>query len=413
MKPSRFPLPLSLLLLALTATSSAENWNQFRGPALDGMVSAPGLPVEWNEGSILWKAPLMGTGQSSPAQWGDKLFLTGASPDGGERHVMCLSAADGSLLWSDTVPSASPEAIHKMNSHATPSCATDGEVVVAFFGPGGLHAWDLDGGKRWGLDLGSFPGTWGVGASPVLVDGLVIQNCDSEGGSRLVAVEAATGKIVWETPRPAKPKGGWSTPTLIEFEGRRELVLNGEEAVRAYDPASGKELWSCAAPTGRGEPVPVFAEGRIHVVCGKPGETYCVKPGGSGDVTSTHRLWTAARKGGRDLPTPALVDGILLVSSMSGVATAYDAASGAPYFTERLGEGIEIAAAPLVANDLVYFQTVHGGEVIVVRPGKTLDIVARNPLGESAKDETFRSVPVPLGDRLLLRGASTLYCVGR
>jgi outer membrane protein assembly factor BamB len=410
----KLPRPLlALASLALASTASAENWNQFRGPALDGVVSAPDLPVNWNEGSIRWKSELKGTGQSSPAQWGERLFLTGASADGTERYVMCLSAADGSLLWEDTLPCPSPEAIHNMNSRATPSCATDGEIVVAFFGPAGLHAWDLAGKKRWGLELGSFPGTWGVGASPVIVDGLVIQNCDSEGVSRLVAVEISSGKIVWDTPRPEKPKGGWSTPTLIEFEGRRELVLNGEEAVRAYDPATGRELWSCAAPTGRGEPVPVFAEGRLHVVCGKPGETYCVKPGGAGDVTSTHQLWTAGRKGGRDLPTPAVVDGILLVSSMSGIATAYDAATGEPYFTERLGEGIEVAAAPLVANGLVYFQIVHGGDVVVVRLGKSLEIVARNSLGDSAKGQTFRSLPVPLGDRLLLRGASTLYCVGR
>lgn len=394
------------------ATLSAENWNQFRGPALDGVVSSPGLPVNWNEASIVWKAPLKGKGQSSPVQWGEKLFLTGASADGKERYVMCLSAVDGKSLWEDTVPSAEPEAIHKMNSHATASCATDGQVVVAYFGPAGLHAWDLEGKKKWSLDLGVSGGTWGFAASPVIVDGRVIQNCDSEGPSRLVAVDLTTGEIAWETPRETKPKGGWSTPILIEFEGRRELIVNGEFGVQAYDPATGKELWFCEAPTGRGEPVPVYSNGKLYVVCGKPGDAYCVKPGGSGKVTATHRLWTTARKGGRDLPTPVVLDDILLISSMSGVASAYDAETGAIQFTERLGEGIEIAAAPLLANGLAYFQLVHGGDVIVVRPGRSLEIVARNSLGDSAKDETFRSAPVPLGDRVLLRGGSTLYCVG-
>jgi len=402
-------LAASLLLPPL----AAENWSQFRGPNLDGTVAAPGLPVTWNEGSIRWKAALKGAGQSSPAQWGDKLFLTGASPDGKERHVMCLSAKDGSTIWERTVACAAPEAIHKMNSHATPSCATDGRIVAAYFGPAGLHAWDLDGKKLWSLDLGVSGGTWGFAASPVIVDGRVVQNCDTEGPSRLVAVDAASGKIVWETPREAKPKGGWSTPTLIEHEGRRELVLNGEFGVQAYDPATGKELWFCEAPTGRGEPVPVYAHGKLYVVCGKPGDAYCVKPGGSGKVAATHRLWTAPRKGGRDLPTPAVVGDVLFVSSMSGIASAYDAGTGAALFSERLGEGIEIAAAPLVANGLLYFQVVHGGEVIVVKPGGTLEIVARNSLGEGAKGETFRAVPVPLGDRLLVRGGTTLYCVGK
>jgi len=405
----------SLLLAILLPFGSliAENWNQFRGPILDGTVSAPDLPVNWNGTSIRWKVTLKGAGQSSPAQWGEKLFLTGASPDGKERYVQCLSAKDGSTLWEDTVPCAQPEAIHKMNSHATPSCATDGKIVAAYFGPGGLHAWDLDGKKLWSYETGVSGGTWGFAASPVIVDGKVIQNLDSEGPSRLVALDAATGKVVWDTPREAKPKGGWSTPTLIEHEGRGELILNGEFGVQAYDPATGKELWFCEAPTGRGEPVPVQAHGKLYVVCGKPGDAYCVKPGGSGKVTATHRLWTAPRKGGRDLPTPAVVGDILFISSMSGIASAYDAATGAVHFTERLGEGLEIAAAPLVANGLVYLQTVHGGEVIVVKPGKTLEIVAKNSLDEGAKAETFRAVPVPLGDRILLRGGSTLYCVGK
>ncbi len=406
---------LVCLFLSLFSFGSlwAENWNQFRGPHLDGTVSAPDLPMKWSEASIRWKVPLRGAGQSSPVQWGERLYLTGASPDGKERYLMCLSSLDGSTIWEQTVSCAVPESIHKMNSFATPTCATDGKIVVGYFGPAGLHAWDLAGKKLWLIDLGVSGGTWGFAASPVIVDGKVIQNCDTEGPSRLVAVDGATGKIVWETPREAKPKGGWSTPTLIEREGRRELILNGEFGVQGYDPETGKELWFCEAPTGRGEPVPVYAEGRLYVVCGKPGDAYCVRPGGSGTVTATHRLWTAPRKGGRDLPTPAVVGGILFVSSMSGIGSAYDAETGAVLFSERLGEGIEIAAAPLIANGLIYFQVVQGGDVIVVKPGKTLEIVARNRLGESAKDETFRAVPVPLGDRILLRGGTTLYCLGK
>jgi outer membrane protein assembly factor BamB len=400
-------------LVLLATTLHAENWNQFRGPRLDGALVAPGLPAQWDASKILWKATLKGSGQSSPAQWEDKLFLTGGSVDGKQRFMMCLSSKDGATLWEDTIACATPEAIHDMNSYATPSCATDGKIVVAYFGPGGLHGWDLDGKKLWSLDLGVGGGTWGFAASPVIVDGKVIQNCDSEGPSRLVAVDATTGKIAWETPRETKPKGGWSTPTLIEHEGRRELVLNGEFGVQAYDPVTGKELWFCEAPTGRGEPVPVYAHGKLYVVCGKPGDAYAVKPGGSGKVTATHRLWLAPRKGGRDIPTPVVVGDTLFISSMSGVASAYDAESGATLFTERLGEGIEIAAAPLVANGLAYFQTVNGGDVIVVKPGKTLEIVSRNSLGDAAKGETFRAVPVPMGDRVLLRGGSSLYCVGK
>ena len=405
--------PLLFVSLVLPLSAWADNWTQFRGPGAQGVIENPALPSTWDESAIKWKAALKGSGQSSPVIWGDKLFLTSASADGRERYVICLSATDGKILWEDTITCEKPEDIHAMNSYATPSCATDGKHVVAFFGPGGLHSYDLNGKKEWSMPLGDFTGTWGIAASPVIVDGKVIQNCDSEGPSRLVAVDLATSKIAWETPRETKPKGGWSTPALIEHEGKKELVLNGEFGVQSYDPATGRELWFCEAPTGRGEPVPVYAHGKLYVVCGKPGDAYCVTPGGSGNVTATNRLWLAPRKGGRDLPSPSVVGDFLVISSMSGIVSSYDTATGAVHYSERLGESMEIAAAPIVANGLIYYQTVKGGDVVILRPGKSIDVVAVNSLGEGAKDETFRALPVALGNHLLLRAGSTLYCVGK
>lgn len=405
-------------LLALAAclssleTTAEENWPQFRGPTGRGHSESAELPVSWNETNIAWKAELKGSGQSSPVNWGDRIFLTGASDDGTERYVQCLSRKDGTVLWNATIENGKPEEFHAMNSRATPSCATDGEHVVAFFGPAGLHCFTVEGEKKWSVDLGDFPGSWGIAASPILFDGKVIQNCDATGASRLVALDLADGSIAWETPREDKPRGGWSSPILIDYEGRQELVLNGEFGVRAYDPNSGKELWFCKGFNGRGSPMPDYANGKLYVVNGKPGDTYCVKPGGSGDVTDTHMLWHAPRKGGRDLPSPSVVDDYLFISSMSGIATCYDAETGKPHYVERLGEGVEIAAAPLAANGLLYLQTVKGGDVIVIRPGEELDIVAVNSLGSDAEDEIFRSTISPIGKQLFIRSGTTLYCVG-
>lgn len=402
-----------LLTVCALGSAVADNWYQFRGPTGRGHIEDANIPTSWDESKIAWKVDLGGDGQSSPVTWGDKLFLTGASEDGSERYVMCLSAKDGSTLWKETVESKHPEEFHKMNSRATPSCATDGNTVVAFFGPAGLHAWSVDGEKKWGLDLGDFPGSWGIAASPIIVDGKVIQNCDNEGPSKLLAVDIETGETVWETEREAKPKGGWSTPILIENGGKKELVLNGEFGVNAYDPETGKDLWFCKGFNGRGSPVPDFADGKLYVVNGKPGDVYCVEPGGSGDVTDSKMIWHAARKGGRDLPSPAVVDGTLFVSSMSGIASCYNAETGETYYSERLSEkGIEVAAAPLVADGLIYLQTVSGGDVVVIRLGKELDIVSVNSLGDAAKDEIFRATVVPMGDKVLLRSGRTLYCVG-
>jgi outer membrane protein assembly factor BamB len=203
-------------------------------------------------------------------------------------------------------------------------------------------------------------------------------------------------------------RGGWSTPIVIEVAGRRELVLSGEPGVNAYDPATGRELWFSQSPAGRGEPVPVFAHGLLYVVCGLAGNTYALKPGGSGDVTATHRVWEAKRTGGRDQPGPAIVGDFVLISSMSGILTSYDAKTGKIHFTERLGAAI--AASPLVANGLVYFQ-MENGEVIVIKPGATLEIVARNSIGASG-GEIFRAGLAPIQGQLFARSRNVVYCIG-
>ena len=409
----KLPILTVLTLSACTLSAVAENWYQFRGPTGRGHTGVKDVPVSWDENSVVWKAELKGSGQSSPVTWEDKIFLTGASEDGNERTVMCINGKDGSMIWGESVPCDNPEEIHKMNSRATPSCATDGKMVVAFFGPGGLHGFTVDGEKKWSVDLGEFPGGWGIAASPILVDGHVIQNTDSMGESKLIAFDINTGEKAWSTKREAKPRGGWSTPILIDNNGKKELVLNGEFGVRGYDAESGKELWFCKGFNGRGAPVPDFADGKIYVVNGKPGDTYCVKPGGKGDVTDSHMVWHAARKGGRDLPSPAVVDGKLFVTSMSGIASCYDAETGKAYYSERLNseQGIEIAAAPLVANGLIYLPTVNGGDVVVIRPGKELDIVAVNSLGSQSEGEIFRATLTPYDGNVLIRSGGTLYAV--
>ena len=239
----------------------------------------------------------------------------------------------------------------------------------------------------------------------------MIQNCDAEGPSKLIAFDKKSGNVIWETERVEKPRGGWSTPILIDVAGvgeRQELVLNGEFGVRGYDPKSGNELWFCEAFNGRGSPVPDYANGLLYVVNGKPGDTYAVKPGGSGNVTETHMAWNSRRHGGRDLPSPAAVGDYVLIASMSGILTSYDANSGATHYSERLDA--EFAGSPLVANGLVYFQSISG-ETVVVKPGKTLEIVSRNPIG-AASDEIFRATLAPIERQLFARSQNTVYCIG-
>ncbi len=304
MSVNRRLLLASLMCASLCqcAVDAEGDWPQWRGPSSDGNSTESNIPVTWDDKSVVWKTELPGNGQSSPVILGDRIFLTSSLEAGKQRVVFGLDRKTGKLLWQETVWTGTPEATHKMNGWATATCATDGKHVVAFFGKGGIHGFDLDGKKLWSKDLGKFDGPWGAAASPLIVDGLVIQNCDAVGEASLLALEVASGKVVWQTPRDVPPRGGWSSPVLVNAGSRREVVLNGEEVVTGYDPLSGKKLWTCKAFNGRGEPTVTPGHGLLYVVNGKPGDFYALRPGGEGDVTQSHLAWHTPRKSGRDQP---------------------------------------------------------------------------------------------------------------
>lgn len=404
---------IALAISITTATACLSravepvHWSRFRGPDGTGVSEAVKVPVDFGAGDIVWQTKLPVSGHSSPIQWGERIFLTGAAAqgDGVERHVLCVDAKSGEVLWDKIAAVVPGESLHKMNSWATPSCVTDGERVIAFFGAGGLHCFDNDGEKLWSKELGAFPGGWGVGASPIIFEDTVIQNCDAEGESYLIALNRRTGKEVWRTPRESKPRGGWSTPIVIDVKGQSELILNGEFGVSAYDPSTGEPLWTCRGFNGRGTPVPVWGHGLLYVVNGKSGDVYAVRPGGRGDVTKTHMAWHTDRRGGRDLPSPILVDDCLVAISMSGIATGYDAHTGKELWKERLGGNY--SGSPIAAAGRIY-ALAEDGSVVVLKPGKKFELIAKNRLGEGS-GEVFRSSPAVISNDLLIRSASILY----
>ncbi len=373
MRSLSFVLAVALCTMAAStfgveSSRDWEHWPRFRGPLGTGESAAKDLPALSGD-AVAWATELPVRGHSSPIVWGDRIFLTGATSEGDSvhRHVVCLDRKSGKVLWDEIAASGSGEQLHKMNSWATPSCATDGERVVAFFGSGGLHCYSVEGKPLWSRDLGPFPGAWGVGASPIFFADTVIQNCDAEGDSYLLAVDKRTGKDVWRTPRQSKPKGGWSTPVEIDVDGETELVVNGEFGVEAYDPKSGKQRWNCRGFNGRGTPSPVWGNALVYVVNGKSGDVYAVKPGGKGDVTESRMAWHTERRGGRDLPSPVLANDVMLVIGMSGVATGYDAQSGDELWKERLGGNY--SGSPVVAGEIVYALS-EEGDVIAMKPAR-------------------------------------------
>ena len=398
---------LAPMVLAPVARGET-NWPRWRGPHEDGHSEEKNLPVKWSADNIVWQTALPGVGQSSPIIWGDRIFLTAEKGKGQERLVFCVDRKSGKILWEQSAWKGSPEKSHAMNGWASASCVTDGEVVVAFFGIGGIHAYSPDGKPLWSHDLGNFEGPWGVAACPVIVDGLVIQNCDADSNAQLIAFDKKTGKEAWRTKR--RDYRGWSTPIVIDTGKRRELVVNGHEGVQAYDPKSGRELWFCSSPVGRGEPTITPAGDLLCVVNGLTGgEIYAVRPGGSGDVSGTHRAWSTPRKGARDTPSPIVVGPYIIVPDMSGVTTCYDAKDGHIYWKERLTG--KYSGSPIAANGLVYV-TNEAGATMVIKPGPKLELVAENAL-PATPAEIFRASPTPSDGQLFIRSTTVLYCLGQ
>lgn len=397
---------LSSLILLLVAQADSD-WPGWRGPHADGQSTEKGLPQKWSAESVAWKTPLPGSGQSSPVIRGDRIFLTSALEKGRQRVVFCINRKSGKIEWEKVAWTGDPEPSHNMNGWASATCAADEERVYAFFGRGGLHCFTHEGKPVWSRDLGVFDGPWGTAACPILVGDLLIQNCDADKDARLVALDRKTGKDVWIAPRD--PHRGWSTPILIEAGGRKEIVLNGQTGLIAYAPESGKELWTCRANEGRGEPTVTLANGILYVANGLPGGgIYAVRPGGTGDVTSTHRLWITKR-GDRDTPSPIVLgDVVLLMSLRPDVLSAYETATGKELWKLRVGG--QASSSP-VAYDGKAFLVLESGETIVIDPKSEERIVGRNTVGPP-KGEIFRATLTPSDGQIFLRSDHTLYCVG-
>ena len=286
-------------------------------------------------------------------------------------------------------------------------CVTDGERVIAFFGAGGLHCFDNDGERVWSKELGTFPGGWGVGASPIIFNETVIQNCDAEGESYLIALNRKTGDVVWRTPREAKPRGGWSTPIVINVNGQPELILNGEFGVSAYNPSTGEPLWNCTGFNGRGTPAPVWGHGMLYVVNGKSGDVYAVKPGGRGDVTKTHLLWKHPTKHTDHIVSPLVVGKRMLLIKGGGIATCFDTQAGKPVWKPRRIQATgEYFASPIYGDGKIYVAGENGFVVVLNNDGQELKILSKNDMGDA-----IIGTPAISDGQLIVRTRSRLYCI--
>jgi hypothetical protein len=426
---------IALLLACCAAagfarTAAAENWPRWRGPRGNAVTTAKGLPVEWDtKKNVRWKTALPGEGSSSPVVFGDRVFLTSAEDDGTKRIVRCLDRKTGRIVWSQSIADKNPEPTSALTGHAAATPVTDGKRVVAFFGNAGAVCYDVTGKKLWQRSFSDFESELGFASSPILFEDRVILVCDHDGDrfstfdSFLIALDAKTGKTVWKTER-RKLFRSWSTPIVVDVarkggrrkaeggsrkpEGRtthhsrKELLVSGQDALRAYDPKTGRELWKVTGLTGWVTPTPVFAEGLILLTSGKTGPVLAVRPGGTGDVTKTHVVWKHERQGPY-VCSPVCYGGLLYVHNEAGVLSCYEAGTGKLVYRKRLGG--KFYASSIAGDGKVYISN-DAGLTHVLRAGRRFEVLSRNEL----KEEILAS-PAVAGNALLLRTGKHLYCI--
>jgi outer membrane protein assembly factor BamB len=411
---------LSLGTLALLLTGAAANWPAFRGPHGDGVSADSVPPALWaDHARPLWQSKLPGPGGSTPVVWGDRVFVTCYSgyadgrsertePKDLRRHLVCLDRDTGRVLWDRAVAARLPEARYarqiREHGYATSSPATDGRRVYVFFGRTGVLAFDFAGNRLWERELGKGLNGWGSASSPALYGNLVLVNATVECGA-LVALDAATGDIVWRS----KVYGdSWATPLIVDLPGgRHEVVINGQETLYGFDPGDGRELWRCDTTTGAAASTPL-ARGDVVFVMGGGGSdrlVLAVRAGGHGDVTGTRVLWKQTRAGASNC-SPLLVGDYLYL--FSGQATCLRADTGKVVYQERLaGLGPEYAS-PAAAGDSIFLFTRRGsGRVLAAGP--RFQVRGRIELDAPAG---FIASPAVSGGRLFVRSGDIVYCLG-
>ena len=421
-----------LVCLALS-TLPAADWPSFRGLAASGVADNQNLPDSWDGvamKNIRWKTAIPGLAHSSPIVWGDRVFVTsavssragatfkpglygeGTASEDNSVHrwiVLCLDRKTGKVLWERTAYQGVPkEKRHIKSTYASSTPATNGQIVVALFGSQGLYACDLEGNPLWKRDLGRINAgaydlpeyEWGTASSPIIYKDLVIVQVDQQKGSFLLAANATTGATVWRAERDELPS--WASPTVVTAAGRTELVTNAPNAVRAYDPATGRQLWQHGGSSKITAPTPIFSQDLIIIASGRRPEApiFAIRPGGQ-------LLWRKVQRGSY-MPTPLLYQGLLYVLGNAGILDCYEPQSGDEIYRGRIPhQGSGFSGSPVAADGRIYLPS-EDGDIFTVEAGRTFKLLGRNPMGEP-----LMATPALSGGLLIVRTQFHLWAVGR
>jgi outer membrane protein assembly factor BamB len=406
----RFPL-LALIACAFAPAIAAANWPAWRGLRGDGRSDETALPVRWSSTeNIAWRTPLPGKGHSSPIVFGDQVFVTACLESEQQHVLLCLDRASGRVRWQRATPAKLQKPIHRLNSHASSTPATDGRLVwVSFHDQPNMTIVAYDcatGDEVWRTVPGPMLSKHGYCSSVLPYRDTLILNSDQDGDGYLVALDQATGRERWRTARPNHTRS-YCAPLITEVQGRQQLVLSGSLSVAAYDPADGRQIWIIDGPTEQFVSSPVHVAGAIFMTYGFPKRGICaIDPTGTGNITKTHVLFNLERASrGGYVPSPVAHGERAFVVNDEGIASCADPRTGREIWLQRLGR--HHSASPVTAEGRVYFFD-DDGKCWVVKAQDTYEVVAVNELGE----EVYGS-PAISGGQLFVRGARQLHCIGQ
>ncbi len=429
-----FPSVL-LLLLGFGIANAEPNWPAFRGPTGQGTTRETGLPLQWGEGeNVAWKTPIPGRGWSSPVVWGNDIWMTTAiertpteeekaellkdEKQAGQRQVartislraICIERDSGKQKHNvELFNVENPDAIHLLNSYASPTPVIEQDRLYCHFGTFGTTCINTStGDKVWER---KFPlkHAVGPGSSPIVWENLLVLVCDGMEQQYVMAVDKATGDVAWKTDRP--PMEGndgdyhkaFCTPLAVEWNNQPQLLIPGAQWFVSYEPTSGKMLWHINHGKGFSNvAAPVFADGISYLITGfmKP-ELWAMPVNERGELSSNQVLWEQDKQ----IPkksSPALVGSEIYLISDKGVLSCIDINSGDINWTKRLGGNY--SASPLIAEGRMYFCS-QEGKTTVVRPNAN----KYEELAESELDGQLMASPVALDGALLIRSDSHLY----
>jgi outer membrane protein assembly factor BamB len=399
----------SLVLVIVCVNARAEDWPQWRGPRFDGTSTETGIPLKWSEtDNIAWKTPIPGKGHSSPIIFGDRIFVTSALFDEGKQMLLCLDRKTGKILWTQEQACKLQAKIHKLNSHASSTPATDGKFVFWTFHDQPAFVcccYDYDGKLLWKKSPGEFYSVHGFCSPPILYKDMVILNGDQDKkNAYLVALDKATGEEKWRANRPGIRS--YCPPVIFDIHGKKEMIFAGSNCTAAYDPDTGKQIWVIDGPTEQYVASAVYKNDVLFMTYGFPLRGHIgINPEGTGNITKTNILYNFSPGRGGYVPSPIAHGDYFFNVSDEGFGTCREAKTGKLMWDQRMGR--HHTASFISSGDYLYIPD-DDGNTWVLKAGPTYELVQKNPIGE----EVYASLAVSRG-QIFLRGLHTLFCIGK